>query len=91
MRPGAVEPVVEVRVCAVVEVRLDAADPRPLLRLIAQVVLTLDLPVAAPLQEADFRVEVVAHLRVTEPSAPQLVGVRIEQAARIIRSALGFR
>src|SRR5262245_36362077 len=89
--PRAVESIVQIRVRPVVEVRLDAAYPRPLLRLITEVVLTLDLPVAAPLQKADFRVELITDLRVAKPSAPQLVGIGVKHAACVVRSTLLLR
>src|SRR5688572_22073842 len=89
--PCALEPVLEVRVRPEVEVRLNAANPWPSLRLITDEVTALEVPVGLPLQKADFGVEAVADLRVAEVSAPQLVGVVVVHAAGVVRAPLALR
>src|SRR5688572_18606206 len=63
MPGGAFELVAQIAEDAEVGVRLDASNPRPLLRLITQVVAAFDLPVRAASQKTDLGIELLAHLR----------------------------
>ena len=80
----ALQDVVEAPERVVRDVRRDAADPLDRLRLRLEEGAELGAAIAAPRQEADFRIEVVADLRIAAGDLPQVVGEVVERAAGVV-------
>ena len=78
------ETVVDAVVRVVADVRRNAANPRPPLRLRLKERAEFRPPVASPRQVADLGVEVVAHLRVAAGDLPQVVHEVVEHPLRMI-------
>src|SRR5262245_45458058 len=87
----ALQPVMEIDVPVVIEVRLDTPNPRPLLRLKPHVGAPLETKIAASLEETNLGVEPVANLRKADTVVPPLAGVLVPHRTCVIGPSLVLR